>query len=210
MRFLRKAAIGTGLVVVIVAVVFLSLIRLNIIHPVKQYNIKDLIVTFPGGPKYLFWRSSDWYAIEVNGSVIFKIMRCEPVVRRYEFITHELIEVSYHTSTKVVPSASLGPAVYVLHAYSNQLVNLLGLMLQNFLQEGFEIGGNSSFIEISGVDSYRFELIMHKVPTQYTWYIVFFQKGDLYSITYSNFDESSPGPHFSDFERFLEEINLAK
>lgn len=203
-----KIALGTGVAVAIAVGIIFLLIQLNIIYPLKSYRINDLIVTSPGG------RSSDWSMVKANENVlVFKIMTLEPVVRRYEFITHELITVSYHVGG-VIPSYENAYQYFSLEKI--QLVNILGLMLQDFLQGGFEIGGNSSFIKIAGADAYRFELVRHEIPVEqwirgehakYTTRIVVW-RGDWYSITYSNFDNAVSGPHFSDFEIFLEELEF--
>ncbi len=92
------------------------------------------------------------------------------------------------------------------------MANVLGLMCQKFLQEGFEIGEGSSFIKIAGQDAYKFELIRPQLsteqlledcpPIKYVWHIVAWKKG-WYLITYFNFDNALPDPHFSDFDMLL-------
>jgi len=181
----------------------------------RSYQVGDLVVkpsNKTGLPDYL--RRGNWQIIKANeNELIFKIMSFEPVVRRYEFITHEIITVSYDPEIGVV--ANKPNASYPLPR-KGKLTNILGLMLQKFLQDGFEIGEGSSFMKIAGVDAYKFELIRPKISTEqwlkgyhikYAWYIVVWEKG-WYLITYSNFDNAFPDPHFSDFKTFLRDLKF--
>lgn len=208
MKCSTKVAAGIGTTVAIV-------ICILFIIPAKNYRVGDLIVTLPSGTRLPGGlRRSDWHTVKVSeNELIFKIVVLEPVVRRSEFITHELISVSHHVGTGVVPSIE---DIQYLSKGKSQVSSVLGLMLQRFLREGFEIGEGSSFTKIAGADAYRFELVKREVPigqwlkgehTQYAWYIVVW-KGDWYLITYSNFDDARPGAHFSDFGLFLEELKF--
>ena len=140
-------------------------------------------------------------------------MTFEPFVKRYEFITHEIITISSRTSTEAV--ANNKHTQYLLTEKA-QLMNIIGLLTQEFLGEGFEIGKESSFIKVAGVDAYKFELIRPKIPIEqwlkgkyikYAWYIVIWKK-NWYLITYCNFDNAFPGPHFSNFEMLLKELKF--
>ena len=209
MKYLAKinAGVGTGLAFMICIV---------LVSAAGSYQIGDLLVkSFSNTelPDYL--RQSNWQTIKVNeDELILKIMTFEPVVRRYEFITHEIIAVSYRPETEVVVS-NLRTS-YPLPT-KGTLTNILGLMLQKFRQEGFEIGEGSSFLKIAGLDAYKFELIRPKIstgqwlkgcpPIKYAWHILVWEKG-WYLITYSNFDNAFPGPHFSDFETFLGDLKF--
>jgi hypothetical protein len=208
MRCLTKVNVITG-----AALVFL--ISLLLVGPAGSYQVGDLLVKSFNKtrlPDYL--RQSDWQIIKAGeNELILKIMSFEPVVRRYEFITHEIITVGYQPETGVVvtkPNAS-----YPLPR-KGVLTNILGLMLQKFLQEGFEIGEGPCFIKIAGVDAYKFELIRPKISTEqwlkgyhikYTWHILVWKKG-WYLIIYANFDSAFPGPHFSDFETLLRDLKF--
>lgn len=203
MRSLVKVKIGVAIAVVVVITIFLvSVARSEAIN----YQIGDLIVTFP--------QNTEWQIIKADKNVLMlKIMTFEPVVRRYEFITHELITVSCCTGTEAVPN---NKHIQDLSTGKAQLTNVLGLMLQKFLQEGFEIGKGSSFIKVTGADGYKFELIRPKIPVEqwlkgehikYAWHIVIWKKS-WYLITYCNFDNAFPGPHFSDFEMLLRNLKF--
>jgi len=209
MKCLTKVKVTVGVAFTIMMAIFLT-------SPVRSYQIGDLIVKSFNEtklPDYL--RRSNWQIIKISeNELIFKIMTFEPVVRRYEFITHELITVTYYPETGVATNRE---NVNYLLPRKDKLTNILGLILQKFLQEGFEIGEGSSFIKIAGVDAYKFELIRPKIsteqwlkgypPIKYAWHIVIW-KGGWYLITYSNFDNASPGPHFSDFKMFLQDLEF--
>jgi len=169
-----------------------------------NYQVGELTIIFP--------QNTDWQIIKADkNELILKMMTFEPVVRRYEFITHELITVSYHTSpdNKHIQYLSMGKA---------QLTNILGLLTQEILREEFEIGEKSSFIKVAGVDAYRFELIKRRISPQewlkgghirYAWHIVVWKK-NWYLITYSNFDDAFPGAHFSDFKILLKKLKFVE
>lgn len=208
MKCLAKVNISIG-----AGLAFLILILL--VGAAGSYQVGDLLVKSFNKtrlPGYL--RKSNWQTIKVSqNELIFKIMSFEPVVRRYEFITHEIITVSYHPETAVFVNKE--NTSYPLPR-KGKLTNVLGLMLQKFLQEGFEIGEGSSFIKIAGVDAYKFELIRPKISTKhwlkgyhikYAWHILVWEKG-WYLIIYSNFDSAFAGPHFSDFETFLTDLKF--
>ncbi|MFQ6066781.1 MAG: hypothetical protein ACE5K3_05855 [bacterium] len=209
MRCLTK--VNVGLEVALAFTIFILLVG-----PVGSYQVGDLLVTSFNKtrlPDYL--RRGNWQTIKADeNELILKIMTFENVVRRYEFITHEVIAVSYQPKAEaIVDKPNTG---YPL-ATRDTLTNILGLMLQKFLQEGFEIGEGSSFIKIAGVDAYRFELIRPRIsteqwlkgypPIKYAWHILLWKKG-WYLITYSNFDNAFPGPHFSEFETFLRDLKF--
>ena len=208
MKCLTKVRVGLGAALVIMVVIFF-------IGPAKSYQIGNLIVPSDrtGLPECL--RESNWQIIKAEkNELIFKIMTFEPVVRRYEFITHEIIRIAYHPQTEIATSKE---RVSYPWSKKGSLVNVLGLMFQKFLQEGFEIGKGSSFIKIAGADGYKFELLKPKIsteqwlegypPIKYAWHIVVWEKG-WYLITYFNFDDAFPGPHFSDFKIFLKGLKF--
>ena len=165
-------------------------------------------------PTYL--EQSKWYVVKISkDELILKMMTLEPVVRRCEFITHEAITVRYYPEKKYEAENVKKGINYIQD--KGKLVSLLGLMLQKFSREGFEVGGNSSFIKIAGVESYRFELLRSKIssqqllkgylPVKYAWHIVIWKEG-WYTVTYYNLDSASPGPHFSDFGMLLKDIEF--
>jgi len=212
MRSLVK--ISTGIAVTIGIAIFLN----SVARPeTTNYQIGELFITLsraaelPGG-----LRQRGWQTIKADkNELILKMMTFEPVVRRYEFITHELITVSCYTNTEAVPGNRHIQYLSMGKAY---LINILGLLAQEFLQEGFEIGEDSSFIKVAGVDAYKFELIKHKISPEewlkgehirYAWHIVIWKK-NWYLITYSNFDNAFPGAHFSDFEMLLKELKFTE
>lgn len=208
MKRFTKVKVSMWVALAVIIAIFLG-------SSARSYQVGDLVVkpsNKTGLPDYL--RRGNWQIIKANeNELIFKIMTFEPVVRRYEFITHEIITVSYDPEIGVV--ANKPNASYPLPR-KGKLTNILGLMLQKFLQEGFEIGEGSSFIKIAGVDAYKFELIRPKISTEqwlkgyhikYVWHIVVWEKG-WYLITYSNFDNAFPGPHFSDFKTFLRDLKF--
>jgi len=204
MRSLVKVKIGGGIVVVGIVIFLISAARPETIN----YQIGELIVTFP--------QNTEWQMIKADkNELILKIMSFEPVVRRYEFITHELITVSCRTNTKAIPN---NKHIQHLSIGKAQLTNVIGILTQEFLWEGFEIGEESSFIKVAGVDAYKFELIRPKIPIEqwlkgeyirYAWHIVIWKK-NWYLITYCNFDNAFPGPHFSDFEMLLKELKFTE
>lgn len=191
------------------------IIAIFLVSPARSYQVGDLIVKSLSEtrlPDYL--GRSNWQIIKISkDELIFKIMTFEPVVRRYEFITHEIITVTYHPGREVVTNKK--NTNYPLR--KGKLTNVLGLMFQKFLQEGFEIGEGSSFMKIAGADAYKFELIRPKIsteqwlkgcpPIKYAWHIVVWKKG-WYLITYSNFDNAFAGSHFSDFKTFLRDLKF--
>jgi len=195
---MRKKILIAGLVVVI------TIFLVSIARPETDYQIGDLMVTFPQGP---------WQIIKADkDELILKIMTFEPVVRRYEFITHELISVRCCESTEVI---SDNKRSQYLSDEKAQLINVLGLLMQKFLLEGFEIK-ESSFIEVAGAEAYRFELIREKIPLaqwlkgdfiRYASHIVVCRK-DWYLITYCNFDNPFAGPHFADFAILLDSLKF--
>ncbi|MEA1964074.1 MAG: hypothetical protein U9O41_02990 [Candidatus Aerophobetes bacterium] len=201
MRSLVKIKISIGTAAAIVIAIFLiNGARSETIN----YQIGDLMVTFP--------QATDWQMIKADkNELILKIMTFEPVVRRYEFITHEIITVSCRTRTEAVAN---NKHIQHLSTGKAQLANVIGLLTQEFLWEGFEIGKGSSFIEVAGTDAYKFELIRPKIPREqwlkgkhikYAWHIVIWKKS-WYLITYCNFDNAFPGPHFFEFKMFLKEL----
>ncbi len=209
MKRFTKVKVSMGAVLAVIIAIFLG-------SSARSYQVGDLVVkpsNKTGLPDYL--RRGNWQIIKANeNELIFKIMTFEPVVRRYEFITHEIITVSYHPEREVATNKENidGPV-----PRKGKLTNVLGLMFQKFLQEEFEIGTGSSFIKIAGVDAYKFELIRPKIsterwlkgcpPVKYAWHIVVWKKG-WHLITYSNFDNACPGPHFSDFKTFLRNLTF--
>lgn len=208
MKHFTKVKVSMWAALAVIIAIFLG-------SSARSYQVGHLVVkpsNKTGLPDYL--RRGNWQIIKANeNELIFKIMSFEPVVRRYEFITHEIITVSYDPEIGVV--ANKPNASYPLPR-KGKLTNILGLMLQKFLQEGFEIGEGSSFMKIAGVDAYKFELIRPKISTEqwlkgyhikYAWHIVVWEKG-WYLITYSNFDNAFPGPHFSDFKTFLRDLKF--
>jgi len=209
MKHFTKVKVSMWAALAVIIAIFLG-------SSARSYQVGDLVVkpsNKTGLPDYL--RRGNWQIIKANeNELIFKIMTFEPVVRRYEFITHEIITVSYHPEREVVTNKE---NIDCLLSRKGKLTNVLGLMFQKFLQEGFEIGKGSSFIKIAGVDAYKFELIRPKIsteqwlkgcpPVKYAWHIVVWKKG-WYLITYSNFDNAFPGPHFSDFKTFLRDLKF--
>ena len=199
-----------------IGVILIFGIFVVIVIPAKSYQVGSLIIGSSAKaslPDYL--KKSNWQIIKIGkNKLIFKIMSLEPVVRRSEFITHEIITVSYY------PEDGIGISKKNVNYPSPKkgiLINVLGLMLQKFLQEGFKIGEASSFIKISGIDAYKFELIKPTLsteqllkgypPIRYAWHIVVWRKG-WYLITYSNFDKACPGTHFSDFKILLSTLKF--
>ncbi len=97
-------------------------------------------------------------------------------------------------------------------------MNMVGLMMQEFIQEGFEITSQSSFFKLDKKDAYRFELIRRKLPpsekwlkgrpVRYMFHVVIPEKDGWYLITYYNFENPAQGPHFSDFEILLKNVKF--
>lgn len=177
MRSLVKVKMGVRIVVVVITIFLVSIASPEAFK--MNYQIGDLIVTFPQATKL----PGGWQTIKADkNELILKIMTLEPVVRRYEFIAHELIRVSCHTRTEAVPN---NKHIQHLSIGKAQLTNVIGLLTQEFFREGFEIGKGSSFIKVAGVDAYKFELIRPKIPTEqwlkgehikYAWHIVIWKK----------------------------------
>jgi len=176
MRSLLKVKISAGIMVVVVIAIFpVSTAR----SEATNYQVGELAITFP--------QNTDWQMIKAGkNELILKIMSFEPVVRRYEFITHELIRVSCCPSTE----AGSNKRTQYLSIGKAQLINTIGLLTQEFLREGFEIGEGSSFIKVAGVDAYKFELIKHKISpqqwlrgehTKYACHILLWKKKELVS-----------------------------
>lgn len=196
--------------------VLAAIIAIFLSSGASSYQVGALIVEFSketGLPDSL--ARGSWQLIRASeNELLFKIMTLEPVVRRYEFITHEVISVSYRPGREAL--ADKENMDYPLPR-KGILTNLLGLMFQKFLQEGFEIGEGSCFIKTAGQQAYKFELIRSQLsteqllrgdlPIKYAWHIVVWKKG-WYLITYFNFDNPFPGPHFSDFKMLLPDLRF--
>ena len=175
---------------------------------VKKYQVKELVVPFPGKTGVLgVLRKSDWLPVEVDeDAVTFKIVSLEPVIRRKIYVTHELISIRYQPSIGGIEKKGEKPKLPLISG-KWELMKLIGLMTQVFAREGFKLGEKTAFTEVAGVDAYRFELIKEETPVQYTQYIILWKEG-WYVIVYSNFDDDKPGPHFTDFEELLKELKF--
>jgi len=187
--------------------------------PARGYQIGELnvkSVSEAGLSEY--FKKHGWQLIKAReNELILKIMTLEPVVRRSEFITHEVIKVAFYQEDRSERQKGNIKQSYPLPVKEN-LTSIVGIMLQSFIQEGFEIGKNSSFVKISGENAYQFELkraripiekwLQGQLPIKYAIHIIIWHKG-WYLITYCNFDTSSPGDHFFDFKIFLQELEFS-
>lgn len=206
---------------ILVGVIVLgSFFMCNIAANARTFKVGTLTTRLPEKAGDLKeFEVGDWQIIsEENNGLLLKIMSLEPVVRRSEFITHELIELRYHQEKDSGSGDNKSTSEKEHHLpVSAQFMNIVGIMMQEFVQKGFEIGEDSSFLEINGKEAYNFELIRGEISSEgwlkgrsvkYMSHIILPYRDGWYLFTYCNFDDSSPGPHFSDFKVLLENIRF--
>jgi len=187
----KKAVTIAGIMAVVVA---LLLIQLGVIRTVEKHRVGTLLVASPAARG-----ARDWTKVNDSETELSFALSTE----NGTFVIRESIVARHQKDVGGIPGEDTSKH---LSQGKAKVAAVVGFMLERFLQEGFEVGQTSSFVEIAGASAYRFELIKRKVPTEYMTHILIW-KEDWYVITYAS-NTASPGPHISDFNALLDELEF--